>query len=318
MEPVSEAVDKSLLKRELTPERFLRNTINGNNEIYVFSGDEAPQLMHEVGRLREISFREAGGGTDLHIDVDDYDFGNEGFKQLIVWNPEAEEIVGGYRYVDCSILKIDENGQVHTPTAKLFHYSPLFIRDYLPYTIELGRSFVQPAYQPSKNLRKGMYSLDNLWDGLGALAVEYPDARYFFGKVTMYGHFDSVARDYILYFFNLYFPDHEKLVTPHIPLVYKTALSELSAVFKGDNYESDYKHLIQLVRTQNENIPPLFNAYMNLSSTMRTFGTALNASFGEVEETGIMVTIADIFMAKKDRYIHSYVKGEMPKHQHDY
>lgn len=314
METVKDAVDRALLKSELTRERFLRNTMNGNNEIYVFKGDEAPHLMNEVGRLREISFREAGGGTGLAIDVDDYDFGEGGFHQLIVWNPEAEDIVGGYRYVDCSILRIDADGQVHTPTAKLFHYSEKFVREYLPYTIELGRSFVQPAYQPTKNLRKGMYSLDNLWDGLGGLVTEYPAARYFFGKVTMYGHFEAHARDLILYFFNLYFPDREALVTPHIPLVLKTPADQLSAFFEGNNYEADYKKLVQLVKTYNEAIPPLFNAYMNLSSTMRTFGTALNASFGEVEETGIMITINDIFNAKRDRYINTYVKGETPRH----
>lgn len=315
MEHLIPEVPKELLIQELIPERFLRNTNNGNNEIYVFAGDEAPHLMNEVGRLREISFRESGGGTGKPSDVDDYDFGKHGFKQLIVWNPEEKEIVGGYRFVDCNTLKIDEHGQVHTPTAKLFHYSEKFIRDYLPYTIELGRSFVQPAYQPSKNIRKGMYSLDNLWDGLGALAVEHPAAKYFFGKVTMYGHFDNTARDYILYFFNLYFPDVERLVTPHIPLVYKTDAEKLAETFKSGSYETDYKILVHLVRAQNESIPPLFNAYMNLSSTMRTFGTALNASFGEVEETGIMVTIDDIFSVKKDRYIHSYIKGETPKHQ---
>lgn len=314
MEKLIPEVPKELLKKELTSERFLRETNNGHNEIYVFSADDAPHLMNEVGRLREISFRESGGGTGKPSDVDDYDFGIHGFKQLIVWNTEEEEIVGGYRYVDCKTLKIDEHGQVHTPTAKLFHYSDKFIKDYLPYTIELGRSFVQPAYQPSRNLRKGMYSLDNLWDGLGALAVEHPDSKYFFGKVTMYGHFNDTARDYILYFFNLYFPDNEQLVTPHIPLVYKTDLNQLAATFRSGNYEMDYKNLVQLVRSQNESIPPLFNAYMNLSSTMRTFGTALNSSFGEVEETGIMVTIEDIFSAKKDRYIHSYVKGQTPKH----
>lgn len=314
MEKLIEAVDRNLLKSELTRERFLRNTAFGNKELYVFKGDEAPNLMDEVGRLREISFREAGGGTGKAIDVDDYDFGVDGFHQLIVWNPELEEIVGGYRFVDCSILKVDENFQVHTPTAKLFHYSEKFVNEFLPFTIELGRSFVQPDYQPTKNIRKGMYSLDNLWDGLGGIAVEYPQAKYFFGKVTMYSQFEPLARDLILYFFNLYFPDNAQLLRPHVPLHYKTNEKELSLHFKGDAYEADYKHLVQYVRSRNETIPPLFNAYMNLSSTMRTFGTALNPSFGDVEETGIMITIADLFDAKRDRYINSYKKGETPKH----
>ncbi len=314
MENLIQPIDRQLLKNELTAERFLRHTVNGNKELFIFKGDDAPNLMNEVGRLREISFRDAGGGTGKAIDVDEYDFGEGGFLQMIVWNPDAEDIVGGYRFVDCSTLKTDSNFQVHTPTAKLFHYSEKYVKEYLPYTIELGRSFVQPDYQPMKNIRKGMYSLDNLWDGLGGIVSEYPKSNYFFGKVTMYGHFEAHARDLILYFFNLYFADREKLVRPHAPLHYKTNEAELAKNFSGNSYEADYKHLVQLVKSHNEAIPPLFNAYMNLSSTMRTFGTALNASFGEVEETGIMITMGDIFESKRTRYIDSYKKGEMPAH----
>lgn len=307
-------VDTELMMSELVSERFLRKTNNGNNEIYVISAVDSPNLMREIGRLREISFRDSGGGTGMSIDIDDYDLGENGFKQLIVWNPEENEIVGGYRFIECKNLHVDKNNHVHTPTAKLFAYSEKFIMEYLPYTIELGRSFVQPAYQPSKNFRKGMYSLDNLWDGLGALIIDYPETRYFFGKVTMYGHFQAYARDLILYFMNLYFPDPDHLVYPHEPLPYKTDLEAIKNTFSGKNYEQDFKLLTQLVRNENESIPPLFNAYMSLSGTMRTFGTALNASFGEVEETGIIVKIMDIFESKKDRHLISYIKGELPKH----
>ncbi|PKP54159.1 MAG: hemolysin [Bacteroidetes bacterium HGW-Bacteroidetes-1] len=307
-------VDTEILISELVSERFLRKTNNGNNEIYVISAVDSPNLMREIGRLREISFRDSGGGTGMSIDIDDYDLGENGFKQLIVWNPEENEVVGGYRFIECKNLHVDKNNHVHTPTAKLFAYSEKFIKEYLPYTIELGRSFVQPAYQPSKNFRKGMYSLDNLWDGLGALIIDYPETRYFFGKVTMYGHFQAYARDLILYFMNLYFPDPDHLVYPHEPLPYKTDLETIENTFSGKNYEQDFKLLTQLVRNENESIPPLFNAYMSLSGTMRTFGTALNASFGEVEETGIIVKLMDIFESKKDRHLISYIKGELPKH----
>lgn len=314
IEDVILPIDKKLLISELTKDRFLRKTNNGNNEIYVISAVDSPNLMLEIGRLREISFRDSGGGTGKSTDIDDHDLGDDGFKQLIVWNPEANEIIGGYRFIDCKNLHIDEEGHVHTPTAKLFGYSEKFIKEYLPYTIELGRSFVQPAYQPSKNLRKGMYSLDNLWDGLGALVLDYPDTKYFFGKVTMYPHFDVYARDLILYFLHKHFPDSDRLVFPHEPLQFKTEISKLENALKSASYETDYKNLIQLVRNKNENIPPLVNAYMNLSATMRTFGTALNASFGEVEETGIIITINDLYESKKDRYLNTYIKGQIPKH----
>jgi hypothetical protein len=295
-------VDRKALRQELTKERFVRRTNNGDNEIYIVSDVDSPVTMQEIGRLRELSFRDSGGGTGMAVDIDDYDLGENGFKQLIVWNPEDQAIMGGYRFILCKNLDIGANGQVKTPTAKLFHYSPQFVKDFIPWTIELGRSFVQPDYQPSKNLRKGMYALDNLWDGLGALIVDYPEVKYFFGKVTMYRHFDAFARDLILYFMKLYFPDPDNLVYPHDPLSYKTDLNRLKQVFKGTDYAGDYRILVQQVRQQGENIPPLVNAYMALSATMRTFGTAWNKSFGDVEETGIIVTINDILPEKKDRH----------------
>ena len=313
MKPLINPVNKDLILSELTVERFFRRTNNGNNEIYIVSDHDSPHLMQEIGRLRELTFRASGGGTGKETDIDIFDLGENGFKQLIVWNPDSQEIIGGYRFIECKHLLIDSEGNVQTPTAKLFGYSKKFIEDYLPYTIELGRSFVQPEYQPTKNMRKGMYALDNLWDGLGSLIHLFPETRYFFGKVTMYPHYDKMARDLILYFLNHYFPDEEKLVYPRIPLSYHHPIEKLKANFTGKSYKEDYKKLMKIVRERKENIPPLVNAYMNLSSTMKCFGTALNESFGAVEETGIILTIGDIFDVKKDRHLH-YDRNEKPRH----
>ncbi len=296
-------VDRHLLKQELNAERFVRNTHFGKNEIYIIDANDSPNVMREIGRLREVSFRMAGGGTGKSLDIDAYDQGVNPFKQLLVWNPADEEIVGGYRFIHCRNLERDENGKVKTPTSKLFHYSEKFISDYLPVTIELGRSFVQPDYQPARNVRKGIYSLDNLWDGLGAIVIRNPDVRYFFGKITMYPHTDRHAREAILYFLQKYFPDHEDLVYPYQPIPFIRPSAELEEIFTGCNYEADYKLLQQYVRKRSESIPPLVNAYMNLSSTMKFFGTSINQGFGDVEESGIMITISDIYQEKKDRHI---------------
>lgn len=301
---------------ELTREKFFRKTNNGGNEIYILSAHDSPNIMREIGRLREISFRDAGGGTGLDCDVDIFDTRDENyFLQLIVWNPVDRVIIGGYRFLLCDKLPLDEHGQVDTPTSELFHYSERFVKEYLPDTIELGRSFVQPAYQPTKSLSKGLYSLDNLWDGLGSLIDIYPEAKYYFGKVTMYPHLDRTARDMILYFMKKHFPDHESLVTPrpelNLPIL--TDEAQLEAVFTGENYRDDYKILVRGVRERGAAVPPLVNAYMNLSSTLRSFGTALNPGFGEVEETGILVTIDDIYEEKAQRHM-KYDKNEVPSH----
>lgn len=302
METIIPPVSKELLLSELNEKTFLRKTNSGGNEIYDLIADEAPHVMREIGRLREVTFRDAKGGTGKSLDIDEYDQGEHAFRQLIVWDPKEQAIVGGYRYKHCREMKV-KDGEVFTPTSRLFKYSSLFIRKYLPYTLELGRSFVQPDYQPTYNLRRGLFSLDNLWDGLGAVTVKYEDVKYLFGKITMYPHFDSFGRDMILYFMRKYFPDKEGLVSPRNPLPIKTDSKILESIFSGVNYEENYRILVQKVRKLGENIPPLFNAYMSLSSTMKTFGTALNDHFGNVEETGILVTVNDIYGAKKDRHL---------------
>jgi hypothetical protein len=307
LQAVISKIDRALLKAELTPERYIRPTNNIENEIYIFDGNSSPNLMAEVGRLREISFREAGGGTGKPADVDEYDTGMYAYKQLIVWNPEDEEIIGGYRFALCSEAK-DDKENYHLSTSEIFVYSDKLKKEYFPYTIELGRSFVQPIYQPSLDNRKGLFSLDNLWDGLGALTVLYPHIKYFFGKVTNYQQFSKEARDHILSFMHFFFPENEQLMQIPNPLVMETDCSDFISKIKDLNFKDAHLVLNKTVRALGEYIPPLFNNYMNLSPTMRTFGTAVNGHFGNVEETGIMVTIADIYPSKKDRHINSYIE----------
>jgi len=308
MKAIINPIDKKLLKEELTNERFVRLTNNGDNEIYIINHHNSPNVMLEVGRLRELTFREAGGGTGKEVDIDEFDTAVIGaYEQLIVWNPREEEIVGGYRFIRCDKVPVNKNIP-QLATNELFIFSEKFISTYMKKTIELGRSFVQPQFQPTVDNRKGLFSLDNLWDGLGALVVDNPDMEYFFGKVTMYRSFNLEARDMILSFMNYFFPDNEKLITPMNPLPITTNVSSFLKSIDGLSYKDAHKILNQNVRALGEHIPPLVNAYMNLSSTMKSFGTGINSHFGDVEETGIMVTIADIYDTKKERHIKSYLK----------
>ncbi|HOE39390.1 MAG TPA: GNAT family N-acyltransferase [Bacteroidales bacterium] len=303
MEAVIPPVETELLLAELTKDKFLRKSNFGNTELYVFNCKDSPNLTKELGRLREITFRMAGGGTGKSYDIDQYDLGEDPYLQLIVWDPEEKQIIGGYRFILGDTVL--DNPEEKLATSHLFDFSENFLENYLPYSIELGRSFVQPGYQYGRNARKGMFALDNLWDGLGALTVEYPEMKYLFGKITMYKHFDISARDHILSFLGLYFPDTEKLLTPKDPIAFKKAEN----VFAGNDYQNDYKILNAKVRETGEKIPPLVNAYMNLSPSMITFGTVENDEFGGVEETGILINIADIYASKSDRHIKTYKRG---------
>ncbi len=310
MKDIVKPLPREELYRELTPEKLLRKTNKGGNEIYIVTAHDSPALMHELGRLREITFRDAGGGTGKGSDIDNYDTQEKPYKQLIVWDPDAKEILGGYRYMLCMEAPTDENNDVLMATSRVFHFSEEFKRDYLPYTLELGRSFVQPSYQSSKAGAKALFALDNLWDGLGALTVDHPEIKYFFGKITMYEHFHSEARNLIQYFFKKYFRDKENLVYPKNPVEFDIDMEAMSNLFNGKNYSEDYKILIQSVREFGENVPPLVNAYMNLSPSMKTFGTIRNEKFGNVLETGIIVTISDIYEVKVDRHIETYIKDK--------
>jgi len=303
MKHIIPPVPIKLLKKELSHNKFIRFSNYGNNQIFSINSNNSPNVMKEIGRLRELSFRNAGGGTGEDIDVDECDFGEKPYQQLIVWDPKRKEILGGYRYILGSEAPTDKNGVIQLSTSSLFNFSEKFLNEYMPFTIELGRSFVQPNYQSTSTDRKGLFALDNLWDGLGALTIMHPNIKYFFGKVTMYPDFNSTARNMILYFLKKYFKDTENLVIPIIPIKAETSDSEMEKIFRSDNYQGNYKILSQNVRNLGENIPPLINSYMSLSPTMKTFGTAINNHFGSVEETGILVTIKDIYNTKKDRHI---------------
>ena len=313
MEKIIEPVSKKLIKSELTVQKRVRSTNKANNEIYVFTAHDSPNLMREVGRLREIAFRHYGGGTGLEADIDKYDTMEIPYRQLIVWDPENEEILGGYRFIYGYDVEFDEQGKPMLATAHLLNFSQEFIHEYLPYTVELGRSFVSLEYQSTLLGRKGIFALDNLWDGLGALTVIDPDIRYFFGKVTMYGTYNKDARNMILYFLNKHFPDTKQMVTPIEPLVTDTDFGKMKQLFHGRNFKEDYKILNREVRALGYNIPPLINAYMSLSPTMRFFGTAINDEFGQVEESGILIEIDQILEEKRARHIETYLKSKPSK-----
>jgi len=282
--------------KELRPELLCRQTNKANNLVYDFHASEAPTLMQEVGRLREMAFRMAGGGTGKSVDIDELDTHPDGYRQLIVWDPQDREIIGGYRYIaprtsDCKLLS----------TEHYFEFSETFRQKYLPITIELGRSFIQPNYQARG--AKGLFALDNLWDGLGALINQNPDIKYLFGKVTMYGDYNIEARNMLIFFLKKHFPDTENLLQTKYPVHMDINHQQMEELFDGENYEADYKILQKNIRDFKETVPPLINAYMSLSPSMKVFDTAVNPDFGDVEETAILITIDDLYPRKIERHM---------------
>ena len=307
MEHIIDPVPVDLIEQELTAERLLRHTNKADNDIYVVTAHNAPNTMREIGRLREISFRSAGGGTGKACDIDEFDTMEVPCQQLLLWNPEKREIIGAYRFIGGWDVKI-ENGVPQIAMGHMFRFSDRFLSEILPVTLELGRSFVRPEYQSTREGVRALFALDNLWDGLGALTVVYPQVKYMFGKMTMYTSYDRECRNMLLCFLNLYFKDKERLVVPLDPLPdTRNEDPELLARFTGVDFRKDYKRLNAFIRQHGINIPPLVNAYMGLSPRMLLLGTAINREFGDVEETGILINFDDIADEKKRRHIDSYV-----------
>ena len=308
MEEIIQPIDRAILKAELTEEHKLRHTNKSNNDIYIVTWQNSPNVLKEIGRLREIAFRAAGGGTGKSMDLDEFDTCDNPYRQLVVWNPETEEILGGYRFFPGNEVEVDAKGQPILATSHMFHFSDTFMKEYMGQTIELGRSFVTLEYQNTrKQSTKGLFALDNLWDGLGALTVVMPEAKYFFGKMTMYPSFSKRGRDMILYFLNKHFGDPDKLVYPTAPLQIETNPEYLNSLFTESAFKEDYRILNGEIRKMGYNIPPLVNAYMGLSPTMKVFGTAINDDFGMVEETGILIAVNEILAEKRVRHIDSFV-----------
>jgi len=297
-------IRRRIIKAELTSDRFICSTRHGNNLVYDITHHNSPYTMQEIGRLREIAFRDAGGGTGNMVDIDEFDTMAKPFHQLLVWNPKDKEIISSYRYILGEDIRIKRNGGIFSPAAELFNFSDEFVKDYLPYSIELGRSFVQPQYQAS---RQGAFALDNIWDGLGALLCLNPQVKYFYGKMTMYKSYDKFARDLILYFLKKHFSSDKPLIFPVNPLSFFHEEKELTDILTADDFNEDFKILVKELAKLNCKIPSLINIYMGLSPTLYCFGTAENSSFGDVEETAILINVNDIYDLKKERHIHNFL-----------
>ena len=315
MEEIIAPVDKELILAELTPDKLQRKTNHGDNEIYVVNWQNAPNTVREIGRLREISFRQAGGSAGLAMDLDEFDTMENPYQQLLVWDPDAQAIIGGYRYILGSDIKIGEDGQPVLATSHMFHFSEEFVRDYIPHTIELGRSFVTPDYQSSKAGAKALFALDNLWDGLATLMVHHPNMYFFFGKMTMYPSYDPLGRDLILHFLWKHFGGSEHLVQPIDPVVPQLDRRVAGLILKEEEFKKDYVCLKDAIKSLGTSIPPLVNSYMQISPTMKMLGTAVNHEFGEVEETAILITFDELYHENKFRHVESYMKELLARFQ---
>ena len=301
MQPIIPPVDTALILHELEG-HLLRPSNKAGNLIYDITAHECPNVMREIGRLREISYRDAGGATGKEADIDDMDTMAKPYHQLIVWDPDNQQIIGGYRYLFGSDAEI-RNGQPYITSSFLFRYSEQFIRDYLPYAIEFGRAFVQPMYQTREMGVKALFALDNIWDGIGAIMHNNPHIRWMIGKVTVYPDYNPTARELIYAYLDRYHHGQEGLIAPY----HLQPIEPIETPFEGNDPQENYHILQHAVREQGTVIPPMFSAYLNLTNELQFFGTAIEETFSNVYDSGIMVDLETVYPEKKERYITPYI-----------
>ena len=266
-------------------------------------------MLLEIGRLREIAFRDSGGGTGLSVDLDEFDTTQDRpYKQIIIWDPDASAIIGGYRFILGPDVQMLEDGQPHITSSHMFRYSEEFIRDYLPHVMELGRSFVAPEYQSSKAGAKAIFTLDNLWDGIAAVILQHPGIMYLLGKMTIYPSYDKSCRELIQHFLWKHFPDPDELARPKRPVEEETDGRLLDLILKDSDFKADYRNLKDAIRKLGTGIPPLVNSYMNTSPTLRMLGTGINDEFFDAYDTGILVCYDEMYAEKRDRHKEPYYR----------
>ena len=304
--PLIEPVSRKLLREELTTNRLVRPTRIGSNEVYIFTALKAPNLMQEVGRLRELTFRDVGAGFGAPADIDHFDTDGNPCRQLFVWDPVDEEIIGGYRFNIFHQFKRKPLQDIPLVNKSLYNISNTFTSEYIPYIVELSRAFIQPKYQPNLAGRKGAFSLDNIWDGLGALVVKYPFIRYFFGRLTFFSNYDPTVRDLAFYFFAKHLQGNPTLLRAKNRFECPTPLSDLEKVISGSSIKEDFTNLQQVAKNHGSTIPALVKSYFNVSATLKVFEPVFDPYFGSSYAAAILVTIADIYPVYVKRYITPY------------
>ncbi|MFI3296537.1 MAG: GNAT family N-acetyltransferase [bacterium] len=307
MEPIIAPIATELLKSELTAEKLLRKTNKADNEIYVVNYKNAPNVLREIGRLREESFRPLDCGSGKDCDLDYFDLEDDACQQLIVWNPEEEDIVGGYRFTIWADSKIKPNGQPNVNTAHLFNFTEEFVKEEFAHGLEMARAFVQPKYQGRQMGRKSIFALDNLWDGIGGLLAKDANLKFMIGKVSVFPSSPEISRNAVIYYLDKYFKDQKGGLSPKdAVLCTPEQIAEYEAIFGQGTAKENYIKLNTFVRSHNDVIPPLIHSYIELSSSMKTYGTAIFEDLGGCIDVCIKITVADIYPEKYERYINSY------------
>lgn len=290
---ISLAENRQELKYELESAKLLGETSDGK-KIYLYSNDEDNSVIKEIGRLREISFRQVKEGSGKKRDIDDFDYY---YEHIVLWDDKDLEIVGSYRITQAkSVVEMLDIEGLYTST--LFNYKEEFSK-YFNNGIELGRSFVQPKYWNSR-------ALDYLWQGIGAYLRAHPSIRYMFGPVSISKSYDEEATSLLVYFYMNYFGAKETSVE-HIESysISKEKSDRYDKLFLKDNYKEDLITLKYELQARGYAIPTLYKQYSDLCDDggVEFMDFGIDRDFDDCVDGFIVVDVTKLKAQKRKRYI---------------
>lgn len=290
--PIIPPVDKALLREEFARATEWPEASHGAIKLYCIDVG-FPAILREIGRLREIAFRSGGGGTGEVLDLDRFDTDPYyRFRQLVVWDSEEEAIAGGYRFVYGYDVHLNGQGQPDIPSAHIFRFSENFIRDGLPRTMELSRSFIAAQYQRKLDAaRKSIFILDCLFKGI-CIASRMGNTPDVFGKVTFYPDYPADAFALLTAAMEKHCYGGEDIAPVQAYTVPPS--TETAQILTHDDFRSDFRALAATLLKRGQYLPPILKSYINLTTTLKYYGSALNDEFGNVVEMGLRLHMPDL------------------------
>lgn len=296
-ETIAHPVDRKMLKSTLKKSQLLGQTQDGK-KIYLYDFEQDSPVMHEIGRLRELTFRTVEEGTGTSIDLDSYD---TRYRHLVLWDEEELEIVGAYRLGECKNLT-REKGKDNLYTSTLFNLKPE-IAPYLPYSIELGRSFVQPRYW-------GKRSLDYLWFGIGAYVAQHPEIKYLFGPVSLSDAYPQNAKELIIGFYQQQLGSGQDLAEAKRPVTLSKNNQKIAEEMLSGDYKESFKKLNTLLDLDGVKVPTLFKQYAEVTDDKgcRFIDFSIDPNFNACIDALIMVELDKLKPKKRDRYLNPIQK----------
>uniref|UniRef100_Q31E12 L-ornithine N(alpha)-acyltransferase n=1 Tax=Hydrogenovibrio crunogenus (strain DSM 25203 / XCL-2) TaxID=317025 RepID=Q31E12_HYDCU len=289
---IAHPVNRKALKKDLKSAELLGETADGK-KIFLFDYEPDSPVMHEIGRLRELTFRTVEEGTGHSFDLDKYD---ADYRHLVLWDDEDLEIVGAYRIGECRHI-VEKQGIEGLYTSTLFNLTPE-MGDYLPNALEMGRSFVQPRYW-------GKRSLDYLWYGIGAYVARHPETKYLFGPVSLSDAYPTHSKDLIVSFFQTQMGSKQDLAIGKRPFIPSDSVQEIAKEYFSGDYKTSYKRLNSLLAEDGVKVPTLFKQYAELCELggCRFIDFSVDPDFNDCIDSLILVEIDKIKPKKRDRYL---------------